>query len=55
MKIGFLLNITLLLCFVSAQLLKWLIDGTLVHSLAQLLNTETTFFFKEWTTTSKRQ
>ena len=48
MKIGFLLNITLLLCFISAQLLKWLIDGTLVHSLAQLLNTETTLFYREW-------
>ena len=38
MKIGFLLNLTLLLCFVVTQLLIWLLDGTLVQTLAELLN-----------------
>ena len=41
MKIGFLVNLTLLLCFVCSQLLLWLIDGTLVRCLAQLLNSQT--------------
>lgn len=41
MKVGFLVNIMLLLCFVCSQLLIWLIDGTLVMSLAELLNMET--------------
>ena len=38
MKIGFLLNITLLLCFLASQLLIWFIDGTLVRGLTQLLD-----------------
>ena len=44
MKIGFLLNITLLLCFVCSQLLIWLIDGTLVRSMAELLNMQSDVF-----------
>ena len=42
MKIGFLLNITLLLCFVCSYLLLWLIDGTLVRNLAQLFDINST-------------
>ena len=38
MKIGFLLNIVLLLCFICSQALIWLLDGTLVHALTQLLD-----------------
>jgi len=38
MKIGFLLNLTFLLCFIVTQLLIWLLDGTLIHTVAQLLN-----------------
>ncbi|TNV79179.1 hypothetical protein FGO68_gene15906 [Halteria grandinella] len=38
MKIGFLLNLTFLLCFIVTQLLIWLLDGTLVHTIAELLN-----------------
>ena len=38
MKIGFLLNLTFLLCFLVTQLLMWLLDGTLIHSLVELLN-----------------
>lgn len=38
MKIGFLLNLTFLLCFLVTQLLVWLLDGTLVRTLAELLN-----------------
>ena len=38
MKIGFLLNLTFLLCFLVTQLLMWLLDGTLVHTIAELLN-----------------
>jgi len=44
MKIGFLLNIVLLLCFICSQVLIWLLDGTLVHSLAQLLDKQSTVF-----------
>ena len=44
MKVGFLVNIMLLLCFVFSQLLIWLIDGTLVLTLAELLNMQTTVF-----------
>lgn len=38
MKIGFLLNVTFLLCFLVTQLLMWLLDGTLVNTFAELLN-----------------
>ena len=38
MKIGFLLNITLLLCFVCSYILLWLIDGTLVRNLVLLFD-----------------
>ena len=38
MKIGFLLNLTFLLCFIVTQMLIWLLDGTLVHTFAELLN-----------------
>ncbi|CDW74034.1 UNKNOWN [Stylonychia lemnae] len=38
MKIGFLLNLTFLLCFIVTQLLIWLLDGTLVRTFAELLN-----------------
>lgn len=38
MKIGFLLNLTFLLCFIVTQVLIWLLDGTLVHTIAELLN-----------------
>ena len=44
MKIGFLLNIVLLLCFVCSQILIWLLDGTLVNSLVQLLDKQSTVF-----------
>ena len=37
MKIGFLLNITLLLSFVCSQLMIWLLDGTLIQSITQML------------------
>ena len=42
MKIGFLLNIVLLLCFICSQSLIWLLDGTLFHSLAELLDKQST-------------
>jgi hypothetical protein len=38
MKIGFLLNVTFLLCFIVTQLLIWLLDGTLIRTMAELLN-----------------
>ena len=38
MKIGFLLNLTFLLCFIMTQLLIWLLDGTLVGTFAEFLN-----------------
>ena len=44
MKIGFLVNLTLLLCFLFSQLLLWVLDGTLVRSLAQLLNSQPQLF-----------
>lgn len=44
MKVGFLVNIMLLLCFICSQLLIWLIDGTLVKSLAELLNMQSSVF-----------
>ena len=44
MKIGFLLNIVLLLCFACSQVLIWLLEGTLVQSLAQLLDKPSTVF-----------
>ena len=37
MKIGFLLNLTLLLCLLITQVLIWLVDGTLMDVFAQLL------------------
>lgn len=46
MKIGFLLNVTFLLCFVVTQLLVWLIDGTLVKTFAELLNMKPFLFDK---------
>lgn len=46
MKVGFLVNIMLLLCFICSQLLIWLIDGTLVTTLAELLNMQTSVFNK---------
>ena len=42
MKIGFLLNIMLLLCFAFSQVIIWLLEGTLVQSMAQLLDKPTT-------------
>ena len=47
MKFGFLLNIMLLLCFVCSQLLIWLIDGTLVMTLAELLNMQSSVFTQQ--------
>ena len=44
MKIGFLLNIVLLLCFICSQVLIWLLEGTLVQSLASLLDKQSTVF-----------
>ena len=44
MKIGFLLNLTFLLCFIVTQLLIWLLDGTLVHTFAELLDIKPLFF-----------
>lgn len=38
MKIGFLLNLTFLLCFMVTQLLMWLLDGTLMQAMAELFN-----------------
>ena len=46
MKIGFLLNIVLLLCFICSQALIWLLDGTLVTALVQLLDHQSTVFRK---------
>ena len=46
MKIGFLLNIVLLLCFICSQALIWLLDGTLVNGLVQLLDRQSTVFRK---------
>lgn len=43
MKIGFLLNLTFLLCFIITQLLIWLLDGTLIQTVAELLNIRPTF------------
>ena len=50
MKIGFLLNIVLLLCFICSQVLIWLLDGTLVQGLAQLLDKQSTVFRRGPTT-----
>jgi hypothetical protein len=47
MKVGFLVNIMLLLCFICSQLLIWLIDGTLVNTLAQLLNVQASVFSRD--------
>ena len=47
MKIGFLLNITLLLCFVCSYLLLWLIDGTLVRNLVLLFDGNSSFLDPE--------
>eukprot|EP00347_Sterkiella_histriomuscorum_P016600 403352566 len=47
MKIGFLLNLTFLLCFIVTQLLIWLLDGTLVRTFAELLNMKPFIFDKE--------
>jgi len=47
MKIGFLLNITFLAGFLIAHILIWLLDGTLVKTLAQLLNMKPFTFDKE--------
>jgi len=41
MKIGFLLNLTFLLCFMVTQLLMWILDGTLMHAMAELFNFRT--------------
>lgn len=38
MKIGFLLNLTFLICFIVTHLLIWLLDGTLLRTFAELLN-----------------
>ena len=56
MKVGFLVNIMLLLCFVCSQLLIWLIDGTLVNTLSELLNMQTTVFQRDprWTQHQRR-
>ena len=55
MKIGFLLNIVLLLCFICSQVLIWVLDGTLVNSLVQLLDKQSTVFRKAGTVDSKSQ
>lgn len=47
MKIGFLLNLTLLLCFLVTQLLIWLLDGTLIQTVAELLNMSKPFSLDE--------
>lgn len=46
MKVGFLLNLTFLLCFLVTQLLIWLLDGTLVRTFAELLNMKPFIFDK---------
>ena len=46
MKIGFLLNLTFLLCFIFTQILIWLLDGTLVRTFAELLNMKPYIFDK---------
>ncbi len=47
MKIGFLLNVTFLLCFLVTQMLIWLLDGTLLHTIAGLLNMQNPFSLDE--------
>ena len=37
-KLGFIMNLTFLLCIVITQLLIWLLDGTLFRVFVQLLN-----------------
>lgn len=44
MKVGFLINIMLLLFFFCTQFLIWLVDGTLVMTLLDLLDMESTVF-----------
>lgn len=46
MKIGFLLNLTFLLCFIVTQVLIWLLDGTLIKTFAELLNMKPFLFDK---------
>ncbi len=47
MKIGFLLNISFLVGFIMSHIMVWLLDGTLVKTLAQLLNIKPYSFDKE--------
>ena len=37
-KLGFLMNLTFLLCIVVTQLLIWVVDGTLLKTIINLLN-----------------
>ena len=37
-KLGFLMNLTFLLCIVITQLLIWVLDGTFLKTLLNLLN-----------------
>lgn len=38
MKVGFIVNLVLLMCFMSSQILIWLVDGTLVLTLNSVLS-----------------
>ena len=37
-KLGFLMNLTFLLCIIITQLLIWVVDGTFLKTLLNLLN-----------------
>ena len=37
-KLGFLMNLTFLLCIMITQLLIWVLDGTLLKAIINLLN-----------------
>ena len=37
-KLGFLMNLTFLLCIIITQLLIWVLDGTLLRAIINLLN-----------------
>ena len=37
-KLGFLMNLTFLLCIVITQALIWLLDGTILRTIIQTLN-----------------
>ena len=37
-KLGFLMNLTFLLCIIITQLLIWVLDGTLLKAIINLLN-----------------